>query len=80
MAVTEKQKQYCMHNLVVMCIETLLKYTNKSEYELISEFSSSQTFEKLYDSKTRLWAEGPDYILSLYGKEKNLDFSFLEED
>lgn len=64
-------KEYCMHNLVSMVVEKLhARYPQNSEIDLISEFSQSRTYVLLFDSETGLWKEGPDYILSLYTKEK----------
>ncbi len=66
-------KQYCMHNLVSMVVEKLLeKDPNKKEEDVIFEFSQSKTHENLFNEKTRLWAEGPDYIIELYEDELNI--------
>lgn len=80
MAVKKDSKAYCAHNLVVMVINTLHSiYPNISNEELLSEFSQSKTYSLLYDFKTRLWAEGPDYILGLYAKEKGVRLKVLED-
>lgn len=68
---TKEIKEYCMHNLVSMVVEKLhAHYPQYSEIDLISEFSQSRTYALLFDLETGLWKEGPDYILSLYTKEK----------
>lgn len=80
MAVTQDGKAYCAHNLVVMVIETLHSiYPNISNEKLLSEFSQSKTYSLLYDFKTRLWAEGPDYILGLYAEEKGVKLKYLDD-
>lgn len=64
-------KEYCMHNLVSMVVEKLhTRYPQYSETDLMSEFSQSRTYALLFDSETGLWKEGPDYIISLYEKER----------
>ncbi len=78
MRISNAQKEYCMHNLVSMIVESLSEeYPNVSPNKLLADFSQSETYAKLYNPKTRLWAEGPDYVLGLYAEENNLDISFL---
>lgn len=69
---TKEIKEYCMHNLVAMVINKLCMCNSKySEIDLISNFSQSRTYALLFDSETGLWKGGPDYIISLYEKERN---------
>lgn len=69
---TKEIKEYCMHNLVFMVVEKLhTRYFQYSEIDLMSEFSQSRTYALLFDSETGLWKEGPDYIISLYERERN---------
>ena len=64
------QKEYCVHNLVVSVLEKMHKQSpKKPESEIAAEFMASTTYKKLIDLKTRLWAEGPDYILDMYMHE-----------
>lgn len=80
MAVRKASKAYCAHNLVVMVINTLhTLYPDISNESLLSEFSQSKTYSLLYDFNTRLWAEGPDYILGLYAQEKGIKLEILED-
>ena len=68
---TKEIKEYCMHNLVSMVVEKLhARYPQNSEIDLMCEFSQSKTYALLFEPETGLWKEGPDYILSLYTKEK----------
>lgn len=68
---TKEVKEYCMNNLVSMIVEKLhTRYPQYSEIDLMSEFSQSRTYALLFDSETGLWKEGPDYIISLYEKER----------
>lgn len=65
-----ERKEYCMHNLASQVIEKLvMEYPQKKEEDLVADFTQSNTYKKLFDEKTRLWAEGPDYILNLYYEE-----------
>lgn len=78
MGVSQNAKEFCMHNLVSMATEIMTQNTSISAVSFLEEFSKSKTYAKLYDPKTRLWAEGPNYILGLYAEEKGLNFSFLD--
>jgi len=65
------QKEYCANNLVARVIEILTEeQPGKSKTEVIASFMESKTYALLMDFSTRLWAEGPDYIIALYEKEK----------
>ena len=78
MRIAKAGKEYCMHNLVSMVVESLSEeYPSTPKNQHLLDFIKSKTYAKLYDPKTRLWAEGPDYILGLYAKEKNMKISFL---
>lgn len=78
MRMTKSRKEYCMHNLVSMIVESLSEeYPAIPKNQHLLDFSKSKTYAQLYDPKTKLWAEGPDYILGLYADEKNLKISFL---
>lgn len=60
-----------MHNLLSMVVEKLhIRYPQYSEIDLMSEFSQSRMYALLFDSEIGLWKEGPDYIISLYEKER----------
>lgn len=64
-------KEYCMHNLVSMVVEKLhFCHPQYSEIDLMCEFSQSKTYALLFEPETGLWKEEPDYIISLYEKEK----------
>ena len=56
-----------------MMIDTIqMFHPDISRNEFISEFTKSDTCRLLYDLKTRLWAEGPNYIIGLYEEEKGI--------
>lgn len=69
---TKEIKEYCMHNLVSMVVKKLhTRYPQYSEIDLMSEFSQARVYGLLFEPETGLWKEGPDYIISLYEKERN---------
>lgn len=69
---TRNQKDYCINNLASLVIDKLGRENpGKGNIELTAEFMSSHTYELLADYETRLWAEGPDYIIELYKEETN---------
>jgi len=64
------QKEYCANNLVARIIEILSEeQPDKSMAEIVSSFMESKTYSLLMDFSTRLWAEGPDYIIEIYKRE-----------
>lgn len=67
---TNAQKEYCIHNLAVAVVNSLKeKMPDKKDPELMAMFCKSKTYKLLSDVSTRLWAEGPDYILDMYLNE-----------
>lgn len=73
----KEEKILCADRLVSMIEEDLRDYGYK---DLIDIFEKSKTYALLYDFRTRLWAEGPDYILGKFAEEKDIKIDFLEED
>lgn len=79
MAINQEQFDFCVSNLIAMCVETLQQeYPTKSKVDLLYWFTSSDLCEKLLNRKTGLWKEGPNYLLSLFSKEKKIKFKVLE--
>ncbi len=67
---TKQQKDYCVNNLAMMVVEKLMRaHPDLSASDCAAMFMGSDTYAKLADHKTRLWAEGPDFILDLYEDE-----------
>lgn len=66
----KEEKIYCVHNLASLVIdELLMKFPNTDPVDLFRNFYGSRTYKKLCDVDTRLWAEGPIYIMNMYLKE-----------
>lgn len=71
--ITQKQKEYCVHNLAAMVLNKICQSNKGLSYsEAAESFFSSLTYAALINPKTYLWAEGPDYILGLF-EEENLN-------
>ena len=73
MALTKNEKIYCANNVAAEMIAILSKklpqYNQNDWFKILA---SSKTYEKLYDPKTRLWAESPDYVLEIFSKETGI--------
>ena len=79
MVVTDETKIYCANNLVTQVISNLhILQPTISKKVIADDFLKSDTCRLLYDLKTRLWAEGPDYIIGLYEEETGI--SILPDD
>lgn len=66
----KEDKIYCINNLSSAVISNLLtRFPKQDCIELFMSFYSSNTYKKLCDIETGLWAEGPIYIADLYLKE-----------
>lgn len=75
--VTEEDKKLCADRLVRMILDDLMRNNRK---DLIDSFKTSDTVKLLYDFKTELWKERPNYILERYADEKEIYIDFLEEE
>ena len=72
--VSDLAKVTCANNLIVLVVDTLMsEFPAVPRTVLLSEFMSSRVCTQLYDLETRLWAEGPVYLLALYAEERGLD-------
>ena len=70
----KEEKKLCADRLVEMIDEDLKDFGY--EY-LIESFRNSKTFEQLYNFKTMLWSRGPDYIIGIFAKEKDIKIIFF---
>lgn len=67
-----------IHSIVAnVCVELMSYFKDQDCFEVVKQFSQSRTFKNLYDKKTELWKEGPDYILEEYLREIN--YSYVQE-
>lgn len=64
------QIENLVHSMVAkICLELMDIFKSKDCFDVIEEFSKSRTFENLFDFKTELWHESPDYIIECYLEE-----------
>ena len=80
MAITDSEKELCANRLIAMLIDTLHSIKPMQPKEsLLEDFISSKTYSKLFDFETKLWTEGPDYILCLYAEEKGIKLNIFDD-
>ena len=73
MAVEREIKEFCAHNLVAIIIRDIKEYfPDTNENDILADFTSSDTYSKLFNEETGLWAEGSDYIMNMYLDEKRI--------
>ena len=64
--ITDKQRECC----AVLVMQRLLeKYSKKHSLnfdEAFAIFANSSLYSELFNYKTRLWTEGPDYLLQIF--------------
>lgn len=58
-----------MQILTVLVVQELAKKENLTFDEVLNDFMQSKTADALYDSRTGLWQNGPDYIADEYCRE-----------
>lgn len=63
---------YTIDLLITLVVEELSETTGESREALLNEFLKSQTGKMLYDESSRLWWNGPSYIVDLYLEEKKV--------
>ena len=59
--------------LITMVTDEIAEETGRDRKEILTDFLCSQTGRTLYDEKTRLWCNGPSYIVELYMEELKKD-------
>ena len=68
--VPDDQKEVC----AILCMRMMLEDYSDSRgiaFESVFEdFASSETYNRLFDFDTHLWAESPDYLALLFEEEK----------
>lgn len=66
----KNQIENLVHRMVSkISLELLDIFKCEDCFQVIEKFSKSRTFEKLFDFKTELWRESPDYIIECYLEE-----------
>lgn len=66
----KKEIENLVNSMVAkICIDLLDEFKDKDCFEIINDFSKSNTFANLWNFKTGLWKESPAYIIDQYLKE-----------
>ena len=64
--VTDAQKEACAIGAMRVMLEDYSQREGVPFAEALLRFADTVWYEKLFDFETRLWAEGPDYLGSLF--------------
>ena len=62
-------KEFIMESLVTMMVFDRARREVRDPVEILREFRKSRTYQNLYDSRTGLWENGPDYLSEEYDDE-----------
>lgn len=68
--ISKEKMDYTIDLLITMVVEELSEMTGESQKKLISDFLTSKTGKLLYDESSKLWWNGPSYIVDMYIEEK----------
>ena len=64
--ITKEKMDFTIDVLVTMIVDELAETTRKDRNEILPEFVVSKTGRALYDISTKLWCNGPSYIVDMY--------------
>lgn len=67
--ISKEKMDYTIDLLITMVIDEIAEETGKDRKEVLTDFLCSKTGKALYDEETRLWCNGPSYIVELYMEE-----------
>ena len=70
--VSKDRLDYTVDALISMVVTELAEELKQDEKTILEEFIVSNTGKALYDSDTKLWCNGPSYIVEMYKEEKGL--------
>lgn len=67
--ISKEKMDYTIDLLITMVTEEIANETGENRNDVLTEFLCSKTGKALYDPSTRLWCNGPSYIVELYKEE-----------
>ena len=67
--VTAEQKEACAVSGMRAMLEDYSERHGMAFEAALERFASTRCYAELFDFETRLWAEGPDYLASLFEDE-----------
>lgn len=68
--IPKEKMDYTIDVLVTMVVEELAKELKKEPKEILVEFVLSKTGQALYAEHTKLWCNGPSYIVDMFMEER----------
>ena len=69
MRISKEKMDYTIDLLITMVTDEIANETGKNRNDVLTGFLCSKTGKALYDPSTRLWCNGPSYIVELYKEE-----------
>lgn len=69
MRISKEKMDYTIDLLITMVTDEIANETGKNRNDVLTDFLCSKTGKALYDPSTRLWCNGPSYIVELYKEE-----------
>lgn len=70
---TEEQKAFAIDMMTTLVVEALVEELEMDSNRVLSDFILSKTGRLLYDESSKLWWNGPAYIVQMYKEEKETD-------
>ena len=67
--ISKEKMDFTIDLLITMVVEEIADETGKERKSVLADFLCSKTGKALYDKETRLWCNGPSYIVDLYMEE-----------
>lgn len=67
--ITEEQKKFAVDAMVTLVVEELACDLKRDPTMVLKDFVASKTGALLYDESSKLWWNGPSYIVDMYKKE-----------
>ena len=68
-AISKEKMDYTIDLLITMVTEEIAEETGKDRKDVLTDFLCSKTGKAVSDEKTKLWGNGPSYIVELYMEE-----------
>lgn len=69
MRISKEKMDYTIDLLITMVTDEIANETGKNRNDVLTDFLCSKTGKALYDPSTRLWCNGPSFIVELYKEE-----------
>lgn len=67
--ISKEKMDYTIDLLITMIVDEIAEDSDKNRNNILTDFLCSKTGKALYDPSTKLWCNGPSYIVELYNEE-----------